>query len=101
MIPGAREYQLSRCAGRESDGPVYSVTAVCLIVVEVIQLIDLIGEEKATDILQNKVAESNRLPAYDNTQENILSYWLDLFLFIFAFAALATITLEFIDKDKR
>ena len=64
-------------------------------------LIDLIGEEKATDILQNKVAESNRLPVYDNTWENILGYWLDLFLFIFAFAALAIITLEFIDKDKR
>ena len=28
LIPGAREYQLSRCAGREPEGRVYSVIAV-------------------------------------------------------------------------
>ena len=32
---------------------------------------------------------------------NILEYWLRLIFFIFLFAALATVTLEFIDKDKR
>ena len=32
---------------------------------------------------------------------NILSYWLRLLVFVLAFAALSTITLEFIDKDKR
>ena len=28
LIPGAREYQLSRCAGREPEGRVYSVVTV-------------------------------------------------------------------------
>ena len=29
------------------------------------------------------------------------AYWMNLLLFVFVFSALATITLEFIDKDKR
>ncbi len=36
LIPGAREYQLSRCAGREPEGRVYSVVTVALNVVAVI-----------------------------------------------------------------
>ena len=28
-------------------------------------------------------------------------YWFRLLIFVFAFAALSTITLEFIDKDRR
>ena len=31
LIPGAREYQLSRCAGRESEGRSWSIVAVALI----------------------------------------------------------------------
>ncbi|MBQ6373297.1 MAG: ABC transporter permease [Clostridia bacterium] len=64
-------------------------------------LIDLAGEDKVADVLQNKVAEASQNPAYDNVAENIVVYWLKLLLFVFAFAALSTITLEFIDKDKR
>ena len=33
--------------------------------------------------------------------DNIVEYWLHLLMFILAFGRLATITLEFIDKDKR
>lgn len=65
------------------------------------ELINLVGEDKVTDILQNKIAEASQIADYDNTQENILGYWLRLFVFVLAFAALSTITLEFIDKDKR
>ena len=64
-------------------------------------IIQMVGEDKAKDILQNKVGESNAKPEYDNTAENIFDYWLKLMEFILVFAALATITLEFIDKDKR
>jgi len=64
-------------------------------------LIKLVGEEKVADILQNRVAEASRISDYDNTRENILHYWLRLLIFVLAFAALSTITLEFIDKDKR
>ena len=37
FIPGAREYQLARCAGRESEGPVYSLTHVGITVVVLIE----------------------------------------------------------------
>ena len=36
LIPGAREYQLARCAGRESEGPAYSLAAFCSVVLSVI-----------------------------------------------------------------
>ena len=64
-------------------------------------LINLAGEDRVADILQNKIAEASQIADYDNTQENILHYWFRLFIFVLAFAALSTITLEFIDKDKR
>ena len=64
-------------------------------------LIELVGEDKVADVLQNRVSEASRIPDYDNTQENVLKYWGRLLLFVLAFAALSTITLEFIDKDKR
>lgn len=64
-------------------------------------LIDMVGEDKVADILQNKVAEASRKPDYDNTRDNVMNYWLRLLGFVLVFAALSTITLEFIDKDKR
>lgn len=38
LVPCAREYQLARCAGRESEGRVYSVTNFATIVLRVISL---------------------------------------------------------------
>ena len=35
LIPGARDYQLARCAGREPEGRVYSVSGVALILINV------------------------------------------------------------------
>ena len=52
-----------------------------------------------TDV--EKAAAANYKPEYENTIENIGEYWIRLLVFILAFAALATITLEFIDRDKR
>ncbi len=34
LIPGARDYQLARCAGREAEGRVFSLTGVGLILLE-------------------------------------------------------------------
>ncbi len=65
------------------------------------ELISMIGEEKVQDILQNKIAEASQIADYEYSRINILEYWLRLIFFIFLFAALATVTLEFIDKDKR
>lgn len=64
-------------------------------------IINMIGEDRVKDILQNKISEASYNPDYDNTPENIADYWFTLILFVLAFAALSTITLEFIDKDKR
>ena len=64
-------------------------------------VIAMIGEEKVKDVLQNGIANASYNADYDYTRENIANYWIKLFLFVLAFAALSTITLEFIDKDKR
>ena len=36
LIPGARDYQLARCAGRETEGRVYSLSGAGLIVLTLI-----------------------------------------------------------------
>ncbi|MBE5807339.1 MAG: ABC transporter permease [Clostridiales bacterium] len=64
-------------------------------------VLDLIGEEQTKLLLEEKAAEASYVPAYDNDRANIAFYWLHLIAFIIAFALLATVTLEFIDKDKR
>ena len=64
-------------------------------------LVNMIGEERVKDLLQNKIADASYNSDYDNTPDNVMGYWLTLSLFVLAFAALSMITLEFIDKDKR
>jgi hypothetical protein len=64
-------------------------------------LLNLVGEDKVMKFLEEKAAAANYKMEYDYKWENIVEYWFTLFLFILAFAALSTITLEFIDKDKR
>jgi hypothetical protein len=64
-------------------------------------LLNLVGEDKVMKFLEEKAAAANYKMEYDYRWENIVEYWFRLFLFICAFAALSTITLEFIDKDKR
>ena len=39
LLPGAREYQLACCAGRESEGPVYSLASAGSIALQVISLL--------------------------------------------------------------
>ena len=38
LIPGARDYQLACCAGREAEGRVYSVTGVAILLLNLIAL---------------------------------------------------------------
>ena len=59
-----------------------------------------------TTELEKKLAEEKAAAAsykadYEMKWDNIVEYWLHLLTFILAFAVLSTITLEFIDKDKR
>ena len=65
------------------------------------ELTDVVGEKNVMNFLEEKAAAANYKPEYECTPENIAIYWTHLFVFILAFALLATVTLEFIDKDKR
>jgi len=65
------------------------------------KLISLIGTEKVRTYMIYDVRGDNFNADYELTPENVLGYWGRLIGFALIFAALATITLEFIDKDKR
>ena len=65
------------------------------------KLMDIVGEDQIKTFLEEKAAAASYNPDYENTSENVIGYWLHLAVFILAFSLLATITLEFIDKDKR
>ena len=64
-------------------------------------LIDIVGEDAVKTFLEDKAAEASYKPEYELSKDNIVAYWLHLIAFIAAFALLSTVTLEFIDKDKR
>ena len=64
-------------------------------------LFDLVGEENVKTIVQEKTAVASRNASYERTEDNIVDNWMMLFLFVLVFAALSTISLEFIDKDRR
>ena len=64
-------------------------------------LLDIVGQDKVKTFLEQKAAEASFKKDYVLNRENITGYWMHLLAFIVAFAALSTITLEFIDKDKR
>lgn len=64
-------------------------------------VMDLIGEDKVRTFLEEKAAAASYKADYEYTKGNVVDYWLHLAAFIVIFAMLATITLEFIDKDKR
>ncbi len=65
------------------------------------RVLDIVGEDNVRTFLEQKAAAANYTPEYAYTRSNVIGYWTDLLFFVFAFALLATITLEFIDKDKR
>ena len=64
-------------------------------------VLDAIGEDR----VKSYVTEASRITghnaAYEHTAENITRCWLILIAFAVGFVTLATISLEFIDKDKR
>ena len=64
-------------------------------------MINYYGEDKVHWKVQQMATDANYNPTYENSWENIASCWGVLILMTFVCACLATITLEFIDKDKR
>ena len=69
--------------------------------VTVSQVIDLLGWENVRRTLQDTMGEASLVPEYEHSRSNIASCWVILLFYTGVYAALATITLEFIDKDKR
>ena len=65
------------------------------------RLMDIVGEDRVKTFLEEKAAAVSYVEDYEYRMDNVIGYWMNLILFVLAFAALATITLEFIDKDKR
>ena len=65
------------------------------------KLIDIVGEDKVKTFLEEKAAAASFSPDYVYEESNVIGYWMHLIQFALVFALLATITLEFIDKDKR
>ena len=65
------------------------------------EIIDYLGEARVHWEVQQAATAANYNPAYTYSQENVNAGWLPLLLISLVCAALATITLEFIDKDKR
>ena len=64
-------------------------------------MINLIGEEKAKEMVLEKTGQSAQNTAYESTEANILGCWFSLSVFVLAFFVLTMISLKFIDKDKR
>ena len=64
-------------------------------------ILNLLGPTKVQNIITEKTAAANYKPEYEKTEEHIGNCWTALALIALIGAALATITLEFIDKDKR
>ena len=65
------------------------------------KLLDIAGEENVKTYLKENAAAVSYNEDYVLSTGNVWNYWLQLSAFILAFALLSTITLEFIDKDKR
>ena len=65
------------------------------------EIIEYLGENRVHWEVQQKATAANYNPDYENSREHIAKCWGSLLLYILVCAALATVTLEFIDKDKR
>ena len=64
-------------------------------------LLDVAGEEEIRTYLEKKAADASYKEEYELSRGRVAEYWMHLIGFTVLFAALAVITLEFIDKDKR
>lgn len=65
------------------------------------ELLDIVGRKETKRRIEREASRALYTPEYATTKENIMKNWLILLFFIGLFAVLSTITLEFIDKDKR
>ena len=64
-------------------------------------VMEVVEQNNGAYAIEMKSAELNQLEKFASTPENVRHSWSMLGLEILAYAALATVALEFIDKDKR
>ena len=64
-------------------------------------LFDLVGEDTVKSLVLEKTSAASYNAEYERTVPNVVANWVMLGFFILMFAALATISLELIDRDKR
>ena len=64
-------------------------------------VIDLLGEDELHRRIDEQASATAQDSDYDHTRSNVGGYWANLILFAMLFAALSTVTLEFIDHDRR
>ena len=65
------------------------------------ELMDIVGAEKVRTYVLDTTSAAACKAEYAFTRENVSNYWIMLLGFCVLFAGLATVTLEFIDHDKR
>ena len=99
----AVEFTLGEAVDRMSDSPVMQDEREQTITIRtsIGEIIDTIGQRRVYQAIQDTAGVANRNADYEYSQINVASRWVLMFLITIASAALATITLEFIDKDKR
>ena len=65
------------------------------------ELISLLGEDHIRDFVRQKTAEAAYKADYEQSVGNIVINWFMLLVHTMVYAMIATLILEFIDKDKR
>ena len=65
------------------------------------ELMELVGKKKVENWMSTGASSASYRAEYEYDPYNVGEYWIKLFGFVLLFAALAVVTLEFIDKDKR
>ena len=64
-------------------------------------LYDLAGRDNLKTFIDTRAASAGHIDDYERSKDLIATYWFTLFLFALLYAVLATVSLEFIDKDHR
>ena len=65
------------------------------------ELIDIIGENEIRNYVETQATATARESDYEHSRSRVGGYWVNLILFALLFAGLSTVTLEFIDFDRR
>lgn len=90
-LPAVVIWNRAVAAGNTSIGGLFTVQ-------DVLRLVEDYG---AKDLVLSKLGEASRNPAYASTPDNLLSCWGYLICFVSIYAIFALIFLEFIDRDQR